>query len=281
MARRTGGTLRSGLDSPRSTGDGVWVPPVVDLSVPSVSRIYDYLLGGKDNFAVDRAVAAKIVEVVPQARKYAIANRAFVLNAVTAMARSGIDQFVDFGAGLPTDPSVHGTAREVIPGAVVAYLDSDPVVLVHNRALLAGEHGVICLQHDLRQPQAVIDDPQLHRMIDWDRPVGLLFSAVLHFVRHDRAPDIVARYTSAVPAGSMVAVSAFCRDGVPANVVNRVEGQFLGANTGVTFRTRAQIEELFDGYLLEEPGLVPLAQWCSGPGVRGRPGALCGVGRKP
>jgi hypothetical protein len=280
MARKTSGVTRSAFDAARLEEDGVWVPPVVDLSVPSVSRIYDFLLGGKDNFAVDRAAVQRIVEAVPRARLYAVANRTFVRNVVTAMARTGIDQFIDFGAGLPTSPSVHEIAHAVNPSAVVAYLDSDPVVLVHNRALLAGNPGVVCLPHDLRQPQVVIDDPQLRRLIDLDRPVGLLFSAVLHFVRHDRAPDIVARYASVVPSGSMIAISAVCRDGVPPQVVNRVEGQFARANAGMTFRTRAQIEELFDGYALEDPGLVSPMEWRTEGASRRGPGALCGLGRK-
>jgi hypothetical protein len=242
--------------------------------------MYDYLLGGKDNFAVDREAVDRIVEAVPGARLRAVASREFLRSAVTSMVRAGIDQFIDFGAGLPTSPTVHEIAQAVNPGATVAYLDIDPVVLVHNRALLAGSRGVVCLQHDLRQPQAVLDDPQLRTLIDVERPVGLLFSSVLHFVRHDRAPDIVARYSSAIPVGSMIAISTVCRDGVPPQVVNRVEGQFTRTNTGMTFRTRAQIEELFDGYALEDPGLVSVMDRHEAEVADDGPGPLCGIGRK-
>lgn len=281
MVSRASGAMRSALVTTHLAEDGVWVPPVVDFSVPSVSRMHDYLLGGKDNLAVDREAVARIIEAVPRARFHAVANRTFVRNAVIAMAQAGIDQFIDFGAGLPTAPSVHEIARAVNSGVTVVYLDIDPVVLVHNRALLAGNQGIVCVQHDLRQPQAVINDPQLRQSIDLGRPVGLLFSAVLHFVRHDRAPDVVARYTSVVPEGSMIAISVACRDGVPPQVVNRVEGQYARANVGMTFRTRTQIEELFDGYVLEDPGLVSPMEWRVAGGKSQGPGALCGVGRKP
>lgn len=255
-----------------------WVPPAVDLSVPSVARMYDYYLGGKDNFAVDRVAAQKVIEAAPDARAIARANRGFLESAVTTMTSAGIRQFIDFGTGIPTSPNVHEIARREQPDARIVYLDNDPLVLVHCRALLAGNSGVACLSHDLRRPGAVLDDPVVRTLIDFDRPVGLLFVAVLHFVRHDIAPEIVARYRSALPFGSYLAVSAACRDGLDPGMVHQVEGQYAGSSAPIVFRTGIQIEQLFDGFTLLEPGLTTLARWRTDGGSGA--GALCGVGRK-
>lgn len=255
-----------------------WVPPAVDPSVPSVARMYDYYLGGKDNFAVDRVAAQKVLQAAPDSRSLARANRGFLESAVTTMTAAGVRQFIDFGTGIPTSPNVHEIAHREQPDAHVVYLDNDPMVLVYGRALLAGNSGVACLPHDLRQPGAVLGDPVVRALIDFDRPVGLLFVAVLHFVRHAIAPEIVARYRSVLSSGSYLAVSGACRDGLDPGVVRQIEDQYAGSSAPIVFRTGIQIEQLFDGFALLEPGLTTLARWRTDGGGGG---ARCGVGRKP
>ena len=133
-----------------------------DPSVPSPARRYDYYLGGKDNFPADREAAEQALSVVPFGREVALANRQFLVRAVTFMARSGIDQFIDLGTGIPTKPNVHQVARELLPGAHVLYVDNDPMVCAHARALLATNDGVAAIQGDIRAPQAILNDPDHH-----------------------------------------------------------------------------------------------------------------------
>lgn len=258
--------------------DDSWVPPAVDPSVFSVARVYDYFLGGKDNFAADRAAAEQIMAMVPELPSMARANREFLVRAVRFLAESGVRQFIDLGTGIPTSPSVHEVAREIVPDAKVVYVDIDPVVVVHNRALLATVPGVITLQHDLRQPDAVLADSHVRQLIDFDEPVGLLMVAVLHFVGHDTAPGILSRYRTALAQGSYLVIDVACRDGMAMADVVKLEGMYANSSAPLVLRTGAQIEELFDGLELVEPGITEFTQWrASGPvcSVRG----LAGVGR--
>ncbi len=258
--------------------DDSWVPPAVDPSVFSVARVYDYFLGGKDNFAADRAAAEQIMAMIPELPAMARANRDFLVRAVRYLAENGIRQFIDLGTGIPTSPSVHEVAREVAGDAKVAYVDIDPVVVVHNRALLTTEPGVITVQHDLRQPAAVLEDPQVRALIDFDQPVGLLLVAVLHFVGQDIAPEILSRYRGALPAGSHVVIDVACRDSMALADVVRLESMYASSSASLVLRTGAQIEQLFDGLEMVDPGITEFTQWrASGPicSVRG----LAGVGR--
>jgi hypothetical protein len=261
------------------TDEGVdWVPPAIDPSKPSVARMYDYLLGGKDNFAVDRQAAEEVEKAAPDARLVALANREFLIDAVQTMAGAGIRQFIDLGTGIPTSPNVHEVARRFDPDARVVYVDHDPIVLVHSRALLAKHEGVLAVHHDLRQPTTILDDPQVRDLIDLSQPVGLLFVAVLHFVRQDIAPEILAQYRKMLVHGSYTAISAACREDLDPALVRRLETIYADTNAPIVFRTRAQVEQLFDGFEPVEPGLVRLATWRED-GL-GAPGALCGLGRR-
>ncbi len=255
-----------------------WVPPAIDTSRPSVARMYDYYLGGKDNFAVDREAAERVAKVATSAQLTAIANRQFLVNAVELMAADGVRQYIDLGTGIPTSPNVHEVARRVDPGARVIYVDHDPIVLVHNRALLARYDGISTVHHDLRQPATVLDDPAVRALIDFDEPVGLLCIAVLHFVRHDIAPEVLAQYRKAMAPGSYLAISVACRDDLDPAVVSELESVYENSNAPIVFRTRAQVEQLFDGFELIEPGLTSLAAWHDT--GEGGAGALCGVARK-
>lgn len=258
--------------------DDTWVPPAVDPSVFSVARVYDFFLGGKDNYAADRAAAEQILAVIPDFADVTRANRDFLNRAVRFLAVSGVRQFIDLGTGIPTSPSVHQIAREVVPDATVVYVDIDPVVIVHNRALLATLPGVVTIQQDLRQPDAVLGDRMVKELIDFDQPVGLLMVAVLHFVAQDVAPEIVARYRAALAPGSYLAIDVACRDGMNLADVERLEGMYARSTAPLVLRNGAQIEQLFEGMDLVEPGVVDFTRWrATGPGcsVHG----LAGVGR--
>ncbi|MBB2910811.1 hypothetical protein FHS43_002074 [Streptosporangium becharense] len=239
------------------------VPLEIDPAVPSVARIYDYLLGGKDNFASDRTAAEKIIELTPNVRDGVRSNRRFLRRAVRFLASTGIRQFLDIGAGLPTQENVHQVALGVAPESRVVYVDNDPIVLVHGRALLADNRQTIVVNGDLRDPKAILDDPQVSGHIDLDRPVGLLMLAVLHFVpEDDTAERIVATLRDRLAPGSGMAISHLSFGDLDEDKVR--EGRELYSRTSAgsaTPRSHAQIMRFFDGFELVEPGLVSTDDW--------------------
>jgi hypothetical protein len=241
--------------------DSTWIPPEIDTERPSPARMYDYALGGKDNFDVDRSAVAAIAEVLPEFRSVAIENRGFLVRAVDAMAREGIDQFIDIGTGIPTSPNVQEVAQQVHPDARVVYVDNDPIVMAHNRALRARRPGVLTLQRDLRQPASVIDNAEVRAHLDFDRPIGLLFVAVLHFVRRDLAVEVVNQFRRSLPAGSFLAISTACADGTAPGLIKRLEQVYATSAAPMVLRTTEQVEQLFEGVDLLEPGLADVAQW--------------------
>jgi len=234
-------------------GDATWVPPVVDHTKPSMARIYDYGLGGKDNYPVDRAVADKFMAVVPDTREAARANRSFLTCVVREMAEAGIDQFIDLGTGIPTSPNVHETARQVHPDAAIVYVDSDPVVLAHNRALLRDDRRVVVVAHDLRQPATVLADPRVQELIDWRRPVGVLMIAVLHFVEASVSPLVAERYLRDLSPGSRLAVSALSSEGVDPALLRQAEAAYAAVAAPLVYRTHSEILAHFEGLELVRP----------------------------
>jgi S-adenosyl methyltransferase len=241
--------------------DSTWIPPEIDIEKPSPARMYDYSLGGKDNFEVDRAAVAKVAEIVPEFREVAVANRGFLVRAVDAMARLGVDQFIDLGTGIPTSPNVHEVAQQLHPDARVVYIDNDPIVMAHNRALRSRRPGVITLQRDLRQPASVMDDPEVREHLDLDRPVGLLFVAVLHFVRRELAIEVVNQFRRSLPAGSYLAISTACADGMDRGLITRLEQVYSTSPAPMVLRTTDQVEQLFDGTDLLAPGVTDVTRW--------------------
>jgi hypothetical protein len=233
-----------------------------DVLTPHPSRIYDYLLGGKNNFAVDREAAMQIAALVPRSREVAWANRQFMARAVGTMARAGIRQFIDLGCGFPHSPNVHEVARRSQPDARVVYVDNDPVVALHNSALLAKDRHVIAISADIRCPQCILDRPEVNEVIDFSRPVGLLFLAVLHFVADDEHPgDIVATFRSRTSPGSMIAISHIRSDGMRPEAMRAIEDAYRQATARAVFRSNAEIGKLMDGCELMEPGIVPVSKW--------------------
>jgi hypothetical protein len=245
---------------PRSTEAdpaGEAYPAGVAANVPHPARMYDYYLGGKDNFEADRVAAEKAMSVVPDARNLAKTNREFMVRAVRAMTASGVDQFIDIGSGFPTSPNVH----EAASGAQVVYVDNDPVVVSHNQALRTGSE-LLSIYGDLRIPRAILDDRALNEKIDFSQPVGILLIAVLHFVTDANGPhDILRVIRERIAPGSMMAISHLTSDGTPQTVIRMQQEVYANATAPIVFRTTGEIESLFRDTRLLEPGVVPLTQW--------------------
>ncbi|MCK2221786.1 SAM-dependent methyltransferase [Actinomadura sp. ATCC 31491] len=258
-----------------------------DPNTPNVARLYDYYLGGKDHFPADREAAERILKVAPEVRAAARANRAFLGRAVRHLAEAGIRQFLDVGTGLPTQESVHQVAAKVAPGSQVVYVDVDPVVLVHARALLSGQPGTAVVQGDLRKPAEILGHPEVLGAIDFSRPVGVLLVAIMHFVAEsDRPKEILATLREAMAPGSYLVLSHGTSDARP-EAANRGTEVYRRANAPLTLRSRKRILELFEGFELEDPGLVWLPEWHPEPADTvdfvGAPESsliLCGVARK-
>lgn len=239
-------------------------PPPVDLRLdkPTPARMYDYFLGGKDNFAVDREAAERVKQAIPNTYDIVWENRLFLQRAVRYLAGQGIDQYIDLGTGLPTQGNVHEIARQAIPEARVVYVDNDPIVLAHGRGLLASSPGTTVITADMREPRATLVDPELQALIDFSRPVAVLFVAVLHFITDAEDPaGIVRAFREVMAPGSYLVLSHLTTDGPPPAAVARTVEVYEGATSPILFRTREQIAQLFDGFSLERPGLVRPWQW--------------------
>jgi SAM-dependent methyltransferase len=236
-------------------------PPEVDLSTPNVARMYDYYLGGKDNFAADREAAEKALEFAPQIRLAAQHNRAFMGRAVRHLAQLGIRQFLDVGTGLPTQNNVHEVAHSVAPDARVVYVDNDPVVLTHGRAILGADENVHILQADLRRPDDILDAPEVRKRLDFDRPIAILLVAIVHFLPDADDPDaIVARFRDALPPGGHLVLSHVCGDALPESVPGVTE-VYRHSTMPIVARTPERVRGFFGDLDLLEPGLVNVAQW--------------------
>ena len=238
-----------------------WVVPEIDTTKPSSARIYDYALGGKDNFAADREAYAVMVESFPDYPNLARANRGFLVRAVEFMAEAGVEQFIDLGTGIPTAPNVHEIAQRIRPEAKVVYVDNDPIVMAHNRARRAAWPGVITVQRDIREPDTILGDAAVKKFIDFDRPIGLLMVAVLHFVGKNLTVPIMSRFRTAMAPGSYLAASVATSEGLDMSALGDADDVTQRASLPFTLRTRAQIEQIFDGFELVEQGVVDVSQW--------------------
>lgn len=264
--------------------------PGLNVRVPNVARMYDFYLGGKDNFAVDRAAAEEVLQQLPGVAQSARESRKFLRRAVTFLAgEAKVAQFLDIGVGLPTQGAVHEIAQEVNPDVRVAYADNDPVVVSHACALLATSNVSTAVLGDLRRPAELLDMPEVRDFLDFGRPVAVILQLVLHFIADaDDPAGIVAALRDAVAPGSYLVMSHLSPD-TAAGVVRQEAGAraasvYRGTNQGVTPRTREQILRLFDGWELVEPGLVPKNQWrpvLGEPSRKAFDASLAGVARKP
>jgi hypothetical protein len=255
----------------------------LDTSVPNVARVYDYLLGGKDNFAADRQLGEQLLTEFPQSAWISRQNRAFLGRAVRHCAEQGVAQFLDVGSGLPTMENVHQIARQVIPSATVVYTDNDPVAVSHAQALLADSDGVTAMQGDVREPGGILADAQSLGRIDLSRPVVVVLAAVLHFITEEEDPAGIARaFRDAMCAGSYLIVSHATHDVLPEESV-RASSMYKRASAPMITRSHEEIAAFFSGLELVEPGLAFTVQWRAPVEFPrpGRAGIYAGVGRKP
>jgi SAM-dependent methyltransferase len=235
------------------------VPPQIDIHKPSAARVYDAILGGKDNFPWDRAVAAQVTAAFPQAATSAILHRQVLERAVRYLHGQGIDQFLDLGSGLPTARNTHEIAQELNPGALVAYVDNDPIVLTHARAQLAGDAATTVVAADIRHPDTIVGNPEITAFLDFSRPIGLVLNGVIHYLNDDEDPHgVVTKLTSALAPGSYLQLTHFSTAAPAAAGLERVLMQAIGSGR---MRSRDEITAFFDGLELVEPGIVFLPEW--------------------
>ena len=231
----------------------------IDTSKPHPARIYDYYIGGKQNFPADRAVAEQLVETMPVIPLLARANRAFLGRAVRYAAEQGVKQFLDIGAGLPATGNTHEVAQSVHPDASVVYVDNDPLVTVHGRALLADEARTRVFEADLRDPKSILAHPDVTTLIDFDQPVALLMVAVLHFITDEDDPmGLIASLTENLVPGSLLVISHAGADLLPEELESM--RAYQSASEGA-IRDHAEITAFFEGFDLVDPGLVRLPAW--------------------
>lgn len=241
-----------------------WAPQGIDLSVPSVSRIYDYYLGGSHNFEVDREAGRRAIEAFPGLPKIMQANRAFMRRAVRFAVDEGVTQFLDIGSGIPTFGNVHEVAQAASPGARVVYVDHDPVAVAHSRAVLDGNEDAVIVAADLRSPRDILDSEETGRLLDLDRPVALLLVAVLHFIEDaDDPAKAVAELRDALAPGSLLVLTHASVEGGPRRPEEgeRVQNVYRSASSPLIMRSRHAVEAFFDGFELVEPGLVSAPLW--------------------
>ena len=261
--------------------------PKIDTTVPHSARIWNYWLGGKDNFAVDREAGDKVAAMLPSIVTQARADRAFLGRAIRYLAgEAGVRQFLDIGTGLPTVENTHEVAQQVAPEARIVYADNDPLVLSHARALLTSSPEGVCdyIDGDLREPEKIL--AQAVRTLDFTRPVALMLLGVLHHISDtDLAYSIVRRLTAALAPGSFLAINHSTSAIHGAAMEEAVAHWNLVGTPSMTLRSPQQIARFFDGLDLLEPGVVSCSRWR--PALRsagGQPAEVdefCGVARKP
>jgi hypothetical protein len=238
----------------------------VDATRPHPARVYDYLLGGKDNFASDREFGEKMIVAYPEARDAARANRSFMRRVVAWMAREGgIRQFLDLGTGLPTSPNLHEVVQQIAPEARVVYVDNDPIVLVHARALLVGspDGATAYVDADIRHSEKIL--AAAAGTLDLSRPVGVTAIALLHYVPDsDDAYGIVARLMASLPARSYLAITHGTHDLLTPDRRERMEQLWAASPVPSQIRGRTEVERFFTGLDLVAPGVVPITEWHSG-----------------
>jgi O-methyltransferase involved in polyketide biosynthesis len=233
--------------------------------MPNVARIYDFLLGGKENCDEDRRAAQQLLVNVPDAAVAAWDNREFLGRAVRFLAEeAGIRQFIDIGTGLPTRGNVHAVAQQFAPGARVVYVDYDPDVIRHAQKLLRQHSNVVAIEGDLRNPGQLLANSALRALISFDEPIAVILVAVLHFIRDDESPyDIVSYLKHAMPPKSHLVLSHVTSDDIAPETARRVEKLYERTTAPGVTRTRAEIARFFDGLDLIPPGLVNVASWRS------------------
>lgn len=243
------------------------VPPYVDATKPSIARVYDGFLNGSDHYEVDREVVRSVLETAPEAADLAVENRRFLIRACRYLAgQAGITQFLDCGSGLPTAENTHTVVQRMNPESRVVYVDNDPLVLAHSRALLEQNDSAVIVSGDIFDPETLLRDQAVRSQLDWNSPIALLHMGTLHHYNGEHArprQDIMRSYIDALPPGSYVAISHFLDpEDENSATARKMEDVFLHSMMGSgTFSTTAELERLFNGLELIEPGLVPCVDW--------------------
>jgi SAM-dependent methyltransferase len=260
----------------------------IDTSVPNVARIYDYMLGGKDNFTADREAADQLLAAVPHFAGIVHDNRSFIGRAVRFLAgEAGIRQFLDLGAGLPAQSPVHEMAQAIAPDALVVYVDNDPMVCAHGRALLRPVDRIAVVRGDLRRPAGILRHPEVTGLLDFSRPVAVLCAAVLHFVPDEDKPhEIIAAYRDHLAPGSYLVIThgpSGTPEEDPSGYIESVTSVYQQASANLHVRPLPEIERFFDGFELVDPGVAWMTEWRPDPGIPPLAGRSlrAGVGRKP
>jgi S-adenosyl methyltransferase len=236
------------------------VPEGLNVDLPSAARVYDYLLGGGHNFAGDRALAEKLVTMLP-ARDMARMNRAFLRRAVLFLAERGIRQFLDLGSGIPTVGNVHEVAQAQHPDCRVLYVDYEPVAVAHSELILDGNDRATVIQADMRKLEVILNASETKRLIDFSEPLGLLMVGVVQFIPDADDPwTLAGRYRDVLATGSYFALSAFTWDNAPDGMAGAVE-VFKNSQDPIYPRTREEIVRMFQGFELVEPGIVYTPEW--------------------
>src|SRR5262245_61090611 len=238
------------------------LPDGIDPNRPSAARIYDCFLGGTHNFAADRAVAARAIELVPEIPFIAKENRAFLRRAVRFVGAEGVEQFLDIGSGIPTEGNVHEVARGVRPNARVVYADLEPTAVIHARAILGDDPNTVAVQADLHDADALLEQPDLRRLFDADKPICLLMIALLHFIPDtQRLRAALRRYHTALPPGSYLVVSHATRGGSREGELDTLAELYTRTGTPLILRDRDQLADLLGGWELVDPGITSVSRW--------------------
>jgi S-adenosyl methyltransferase len=285
-------TQRDGDETEAIVSETESAPPGVDPTVPSPARLYDYFLGGTHNFQADRDLAEQLRGRIPDFVDAVLANRGFHVRAAAWMAGHGIHQFLDLGSGLPTANNTHQTIQALDPTARVVYVDNDPIVGAHASALLAANGSTALVVADMRDPETVLSNPVLRSMIDLSQPVGLLMSAVLHFIPDGEDPwGLVATYVAALAPGSYLGLSHGTLDRMPPDQIQAGRDGYARSSANVYMRQKAEINRFFDGLEMQppRPGAEPEITYAGLWGAEdvdladsdGSRAIYCGVARKP
>jgi len=256
-------------------------PPGSAVAVSTPAGMYDYFLGGTHHSAADREAAERALAIAPEARPIALENRAFMQRAVRYIARRGVRQYIDIGSGFPTAGPVHEIAAEIVTDPRVLFVDYDPAVIALNRELLQSPN-IVTVAHDLRRPWDIIDDPGAARLIDWSEPVAVLMVAILHFVTDAENPgEIIATFRDQMAPGSYLVLS-HASQGERPDAAEEAARAWDSARSPVTLRAPSDIESLFTGFELIQPGLVTTNEWgTTEPAPTGQTLFLAGVGELP
>lgn len=237
-----------------------WQPVQADLSRPSAARVYDYFLGGSSNFAIDREFAHKALEIFPGAREYARLNRLFLQRVVRFYVQQGIRQFLDIGSGIPTVGAVHEVAQALAPESRIVYVDNEAVAIAHSQLVLQDNPNATIVQGDLREPEQLLNTPELTELLDPDEPIGVLMLAMLHFIPEDQElADLLHRYRRLLAADSYLAISHGTNDG--RSEISALADLYKDTTNPAILRSREQLRALLDEFEILEPGIVFTPEW--------------------